>query len=83
MRRKRFDLTFEEAMYFLRKGKAIRRKSWHHQSRLVKFENGVRIILPPHVPGALVTTKNGEVLPALQAWYPYSHDFFARDWRVV
>lgn len=79
-RRKKFGLTFEEAMYFLRKGKAVRRASWHTQSKLIKHDNSVFIVLP-----LAITPKqdNGEHVALPCCWHPYSHDFFARDWRVV
>lgn len=80
MRRKKIGLTFEEALYFLRKGKAVRRASWHAQSKLVKQDGSVLVILPLHM---YTPQDNAEKLALPRQWSPYSHDFFARDWRVV
>jgi hypothetical protein len=80
IRRKKYGLTFEEAMYFLRQGKQIRRAGWHPESKLIRVDSRVLVILPL---ATYAQQANFEKVALPQQWKPYSLDFFAKDWRVV
>jgi hypothetical protein len=63
--------TFEAAMSALRRGKPIRRRAWHHESRIFRLGSDVFVKLP----------NSMERGPSV--WRPYPQDFLATDWIVA
>lgn len=61
-------VTFETALGWLRRGKAVRRRAWHAESMIFRLDIQVFVKLPKRAP---------------QVWQPYPQDFLATDWEKV
>ena len=71
--------TFEEALQWLRRGSAIRRRAWHNASKLILVGTDVFIMLPGNDPTAAKNMGTAYTRPP-QRWEPYPGDFMASDW---
>lgn len=77
-------MTFEQAMAFLRKGKSIRRRSWHAESRIFRLGSDVFLKLPGNVLDGRERPADGSAYGSPPTfWKPYPGDFLATDWEVV
>ena len=65
-------MRLEQALTHLRRGKSIRRRSWHRDSRVVRLDRDVFVILPKAFGGGVP-----------QKWSPYTNDLLASDWELV
>lgn len=65
------DMTFEEAMIYLRTGDKIRRAYWHPESYIIRDGDEIKVHLPELYFGS-----------RLHLWKPYSTDFLATDWEI-
>jgi hypothetical protein len=61
-------VSFEKAMVWLRRGKAIRRLAWHLDSKIFRVGHEVFVRLP----AGFVSSPG--------VWKPYPADFLAADW---
>ncbi len=64
-------VTFETAMTWLRRGKPIRRRAWHVESRIFRLGPDVFVKLPDSYKRSPDT------------WKPYGQDILATDWMVA
>lgn len=72
--------TFENAMRWLRRGHAIRRRAWHVASHIFRTGQDVFVRLPGHEPS---TGLLGVYKRAPDIWRPYPEDFLATDWTIA
>lgn len=78
MKPKAASVTFEKALGWLRAGRAIRRRSWHPESKIFRVGAEVFVRLPDCVPSARPSPRHGGA-PA--HWLPYPTDVLATDWE--
>jgi hypothetical protein len=69
---KKFKPMFlEKALPALRRGQAIRRREWHHQSFIFRVAGDVFVKLP------------SMFMREPQIWKPYPQDLLANDWEII